>query len=571
MSARTVRFSGLEARRVATLATPASAPWVRDPSWLALPTVSDTEQKFVGLHAVWPEANFLALSAAAAYTVDWGDGAIENFAENEVAYHIYDFADADLADTNGPVTFQDTGDAVTRTAHGYSNGMAISFSAITTTTGIIAGQIYYVVNATANTFQLSATVGGAALALTGNGSGLILPYKQAIVTVTPQAGQDLTALNLNIKHNQAGLQAYTSGWLDVLVSSTKLSSLAISGSTINVRHRKLERAQLISANTIPSFAACFNACGGLRSIPKWVLGSSGDVSLNNMFNGCTSLQGVSLFNTSSVTNMSVMFSGCRSLTAIPLFDTSSVTDMSSMFSSCSSLQDVPLFDTSSVTTMANMFSTCSSLQAVPLFNTASVTNMSSMFSNCVSLQFVPLFDTSSVTTMANMFSICGSLTTVPLFNTSSVTNMSSMFSSCSSLTTVPLFDTAAVTNMSSMFGSCSSLTTIPLFNTAAVTNMSSMFSSCVSLQSVPALVVTAVTSGGFGAVFSGCSSLSRIQAQNFRFTFSLTNCKLSDAALNEIYTNLPTVSGQTISVSGNYGAATDNTAIAVAKGWTIAG
>jgi len=37
--------------------------WVRNPSWLPLPTVTDTESKFVGLHAVWPEANFLALSA----------------------------------------------------------------------------------------------------------------------------------------------------------------------------------------------------------------------------------------------------------------------------------------------------------------------------------------------------------------------------------------------------------------------------------------------------------------------------------------------------------------------------
>jgi hypothetical protein len=66
-------------------------------------------------------------------------------------------------------------------------------------------------------------------------------------------------------------------------------------------------------------------------------------------------------------------------------------------------------------------------------------------------------------------------------------------------------------------------------------------------------------------------SLSRIQAKDFRFTFSVASCKLSATALNEIYTNLPTVTGQTITVTGNYGVATDNPAIATAKGWAVTG
>ena len=69
------------------------------------------------------------------------------------------------------VTFQDTGDTVTLTNHGFVNGTQISFSAITNTTGITVNTSYFVVNASADTFKLSLTSGGAALALTTNGVG----------------------------------------------------------------------------------------------------------------------------------------------------------------------------------------------------------------------------------------------------------------------------------------------------------------------------------------------------------------------------------------------------------------
>lgn len=70
------------------------------------------------------------------------------------------------------VTFQDAGDTVTKTAHGLWNGATITFSAIITTTGITVGTTYFVVNAAVNTFQVALTPGGAAVALTTNGSGI---------------------------------------------------------------------------------------------------------------------------------------------------------------------------------------------------------------------------------------------------------------------------------------------------------------------------------------------------------------------------------------------------------------
>ena len=127
----------------------------------------------------------------------------------------------------------------------------------------------------------------------------------------------------------------------------------------------------------------------------------------------------------------------------------------------------------------------------------------------------------------------------------SVTNMTNMFYSCTSLQSVPLFDSSSVTNMTNMFYSCISLQSVPLFDTSSATNMTNMFNLC--------------------------NSLSRVEATGIKVSVSFAKCKLSSADLNEIYTNLATVTGQTITVTGNYGVTSDNPSIATAKGWTVTG
>jgi hypothetical protein len=62
---------------------------------------------------------------------------------------------------------------VTWTAHGLANGTAVTF----TTTGtlpapLVAGNIYFVVTAAANTFQVALTAGGTAIATTAAGTGV---------------------------------------------------------------------------------------------------------------------------------------------------------------------------------------------------------------------------------------------------------------------------------------------------------------------------------------------------------------------------------------------------------------
>jgi surface protein len=572
--------------------------YTRPADWLTLPTVLDTDQKIVMLHAVYDhDANFCALECASNYTVNWGDGVVEDFAANVSAYHIFNYANhAGTESTKG--------------------------------------------------------------------------YRQAIVTITPQATFDLTKLDLNEKHDQAGLISnYSTGWLDISMAGSFISTLVIGASSNIVRHRSLEQFNFLGINEITSgnylFNDCtflskivnfytngflsavrmFNNCYYLKTIP--LLNTINVTDMNNMFSYCNTLQTIPLINTANVTDLTsmfvgcttlktiplldtikatttyqmfngcstletipllntplirstaYMFSNCRSLQTIPLFNTIEVTDMnnmfyncnslqtipllntinvrymSSMFYGCSSLQTIPLVNTTNVINMNNMFTTCTILQTVPLLDTSNVTNISNMFYSCSSLQTIPLLDTVKVTTMGYMFTYCNSLKTIPLLNTIAVTDMNNMFASCSSLQTVPLFNTIAVTSMSNMFASCNSLQAVPLFNTIAVTNMINAFSYCHALQTIPAFNANLVTvSSRLNSLFNASYSISKISLTNIRITFSISNLKLSAPAIIEVFNNLETVTGQTLTITGNWGIASLTAAdrlIATNKGWTITG
>ncbi len=359
-----------------------SGSYSRPTEWLALPDNVDGVQKVSILNAVFDtDSELVALMCQGAYTVDWGDGVVENFADNVKAEHKYTYSDVDL-----------NSDAV-------------------------------------------ATFG----------------YKQCIITITPQSGQNLTLINLNQYHTSIGSSTsydLVTGFLDMRINALSCTTLVIGAIAASeyVQHRMLEQC---------------------------VIGQIGNIL-----------------------DASYMFMNCTSLQSVPLFNLASATTTTQMFLNCTSLQSVPLFNLASATTTTQMFYNCYSLQSVPLFNLASATTTTSMFYNCYSLQSVPLFNLASATTTTQMFQNCTSLQSVPLFNLSSITN-----------------------NTNILFG---------------------------------------------------CYSLKKMNLP-LRFTFSVANAKMSATALNEMYSILPTVYGQTVTVTGNYGVSGDTPSIATAKGWTVTG
>ena len=326
----------------------ASGDWVRPSDWLPMPVVTSAEQKFVGLHGVWEDGdNVVAFLFSGAYTVDWGDGVVENVADNVKAEHQYSWA---------------------------------SIPANTTTSQ---------------------------------------GYRQVMITVTPQAGQNLTSCNFQQRYTGRN-QAYSTGFLDVTLSMPNASSgasITFGGTT--VRHANVERA------TVLTIGAC--------------------TSLGAMFRNCLLLRDVPLFNTASVTVMAQMFMDCQAIRTVPLFDTVNVLSTNRMFFQCSSLESVPLFDTSKVTDMAFMFTSCYSLETIPQFDTSLVITMEEMLNNCITLKYIPLLNTANVVNMFSLFRHCYSLKSIPLLNTVNVTNMAVMFNSCFSLQSIPALSTAGIT------------------------------------------------------------------------------------------------------------------------------
>ena len=174
-------------------------------------------------------------------------------------------------------------------------------------------------------------------------------YRQAIVTIPPQSGQNLTSVNFAVKHNQAGLpNGYSTGWLDVKAAGANIATFLFGSPMPPVVNAMLEIFEFIGSNVIVNFTGMFASCFSLQSIPQ--------------------------LDTSSGTNFTGMFAGCHPLQSIPQLDTSSGENFSSMFSYCSSLQSIPQLDTSSGTNFSGMFAGCYSLSTAALLGTS--TNIS---------------------------------------------------------------------------------------------------------------------------------------------------------------------------------------------------
>ena len=142
-----------------------------------------------------------------------------------------------------------------------------------------------------------------------------------------------------------------------------------------------------------------------------------------------------------------------------------------------------------------------------------------------------------------------------------------MFSECYSLTSVPLFDLSSCTDAYYMFSGCCSLTSVPLFDLSSCVNSNHMLSGCCSLTHLAAIDFSNCSESYY--LFMQCYSLTRIQCTfGVNSNLLIAMCNLSAEALNEVYTNLPTVVDKVIDIHGNPGSLTSNTSIATAKGLT---
>jgi hypothetical protein len=232
--------------------------------------------------------------------------------------------------------------------------------------------------------------------------------KQALISITPQAGQNLTSIDLTSLHSAYPAKSWISGAVEVSINAQFLTTLTL---------------QTVTANRSKLFW-----------LQSFGLHRSALTTANQLFSECYNLKHVSAMAIpNTVTNFSYMFRKCYSLTSMPLFDTSGGTTFSNMFNSCYSLTTIPQLNTSNGTDFSSMFSQCYSLKTIPLIDTAKGLNLSSMFGTCSSLISVPQLNTILCTNFSSMFSLCPIIVEVPILNMIAATNVTSMFSTCTYL------------------------------------------------------------------------------------------------------------------------------------------
>jgi len=573
--------------------------WVRPSDWLDLPTINDSEDKVVGLFAVFDdESNFVAVRFQGNYTVDWGDGTSENVNSNVTAQHLYDFNDANL---DGTLTSRGYKQAIiTITPNG---GTLTSCELQIDHSGLSALSINHIVNwldiQITGTNWTNMTVGGTT-------SQLRLCERVYIHSIGTENNltnffRGMMRLREINYFDVSGVVNTTSMFQDCTsiakIPEYNFSSNLTAANTMFYNCFCLQSIHLFDTSNVSNFTYMFNNCRSLTEIPDFDTsnGGTGGTSLLYMFQGCSKLTKAPNLNTSNAVNTTNMFASCAALTSIPFYDLSNVIIATSMFQSCFALRTIPNLDLSSATATSSMFYNCYNLRSLPPLNISNSTNTSNMFRGCHNLRSIPEIDISKSTNTSYMFDSCVSLVSLPELNTSSSLNTSYMFSGCYSLKSVPTLDTRNSTTMTAMFLSCYALQTIQTeFSSSNVNNMSSMFYNCYSLEKYPIMdtsnvtIITDMFRANFCAKeipaydFSGVTTappattfdalgVTRIKMTGLNQTFDIQGMSLGPDALDEVYTNLPTASAKTITVTGNWGVSSDDPSIATAKGWTVVG
>ena len=622
----------------------AAEPWQRPVDWLPLPAIQPGEQKLVGLVAIYPgEGNVLAVRAAGNYTVDWGDGTVEhvNSPAQTIRRHqewfgnsLYGPGDRFWITAAGNTSWQQR---IEGTFLVYRNGNRLSASdyrieenngnvELVLTTPLPSGAYSYfygswswgetVIEPIKAEHRYSYNAVSAA-------SRCSRGYRQVIVTITPQAGANLTMVDLSPRHSSISQDDASAPWLDLALNlplaeggasivfcgyerystydylgSVERITIHDAGGASNFGwllyyagalrvfqlHRAealeemdgmfcychaLEHVQLPPLPHVTTASEAFYECTSLRQLNLEGMASLSDASY--LVYGCNLLKQLRLAGITSLTSLEWACQEAPELERVWIEDAEALESTANLFYNCRSLRQVVISGAERIEQMGGMFQYCSALEIAPELHTAEVVDMHEMFAYCTSLRHVPQYDTANVTTMESMFSGCQALETIPPFDTRKVTTMRWMFSSCTTLNRLPRLDLRAVETMEGMFSGCYGLITLPLLNTEAVQTMTYTFSGCYGLMNLPALPVGNVSD--FNGVFSSCVGLAWAPLQGIATTISFWGCALSKAAILTIFQNLAYVSnGQSIDVGSNSGTnelSTADLAVATGKGWTV--
>lgn len=540
--------------------------WTRPVEWLALPEVLPTDNKVILLVAIPPLGYTHTVDfrswAATGMTVDWGDGTSEAINGGGRNSHTYNFNDSNLSPQLTADGFKQA--IITISAPGNQ-----SFGTPFDVSYVLPDRSDYMLEVILSTSRAS----GFSVQY-GNH-----PLLERVALNMPMFSGGFSILKAprlrKIESNiTGGYNSFSLSGCRLLEEIPPLNLIGCNYFTFENCHNLVE-ADITTSDLLTSLSNSFNGCHSLQRIK--VSNTSKVTSFYNAFNGCMNLLEGPVLDTSSGTSFYAMFSRCGAMISVPEYNLSKATEVRLMFNACSSLKEIAgTLDLRAATKLDSLFADCFSLRQAPaiLGPLASCDSAQNVFSGCSSLIETPELDLPVCTSLVNFAYNCFALKKIgKLITSAALTSVNRLAYSCYSLKEGPeITNTSAVTDFSGLFQNCSSLLKMSLFDTSAGTSFNSMFWACPLLLEVPALnVANATSSGSYSSMFTSTSMLQRIKATGFKYSFSVSSSLLDATALNELFGNLATVTAQTITISGNPGAAACDRSIATAKGWTVSG
>lgn len=511
---------------------PFANQWIRPEDWLPMPTVTDTEEKFVGLFAVYnsPE-NYLAIQCSGDYTVDWGDGSTENFNSGDKAQHSYDWA------TVSEATLTTRGYKqvlVTVTANGESNLTALS----------LAVRHDNVSGDYSSTPWLDVLM---SLPNAGTSDSIILDGTYHIPSETSlQNVERVQIINSGAATDFYGLMYYGSSLQEFVLGKSVVED-------VNNMFSNCYNLKTVKFKNLTTLDFVYDA---VQSSPYY---RSSNLNLY-------------LENISEVTDLSYYFKSMDILGNVFINGMPDLVDMSNIFDSCEYLESAFISNVPLVTSMSEAFEYCYSLKNVVIGNCPALEDIAYMFYDCEWLESVEFGSTPSLQYTYGMFEYCYSLLEAPTLDMTYVEDTESMFYDCQAIRKIPNYSTPALTNAYTMFAYCYSLEKGPELNLEGVTDLSSLYSECVALAEVPSYDIADCSD--LTDAFSDCSVLQSVPLTNISTDLYLSYCLLGRDAIVDVFNGLSTITpGEYfINIENNYGVddlSEGDVAIATDKGWTV--
>tara|TARA_R100001460_G_scaffold25459_2_gene51201 strand:- start:1300 stop:3252 length:1953 start_codon:yes stop_codon:yes gene_type:complete len=552
-----------------TTAIEARPRYDRPSDWLnidSLVTVSD--EKIVALIAVIEDSdNLVALRCQGAYTVDWGDGTVTNYASNTIASHSYAYSGV------SPGNFSTRGYGMQILTVTPQAGQSLTtFRTDVTHPSTVGSQSYNYLDIrfslpNCTTFDHD----GNSVQQNKNMLERIIGLGTWGVTNLTTACRGLPALV------ECELPAATGPHQALFQNCTDLQ--VVSNMNFN------------GASGANSLRSLFNNCVKLQYVPD--IDAPNAIVIQETFRGTFNLLGVGTFKVPSATNSTnwVFQSRLRILYGEYNFD--GLVAANQMFQDTNKLVSAPPLSFPSLTNATQLFVNCG-IQGLDVdlpvatagrgifqgfsgtikrANMPALVNADRLFRGCLAQDSsnVTVGGAGTITNAGAMFfgSYFDTIPAVDYSNVVTARNNEGIFEGTRARFISGSIDLSSLSNNAhEMFSQAINLKEINATSIGTDTDGRNLFSSAANVQEIGSFSLGNVTN--LTGAFNNMRNLQRMKATGIKATVDFSSCgSLSADAIDEIFTNLATVSSGTINVSNNNGSSSCTTSIATTKGWTV--